>query len=79
MSSETTWKSLLLLDPRLADLERLALNSHRYGFCEARDWQVIVGQLRRRVSWDAKLPELGTSEAYDVAYRHLLGCWEGGR
>ena len=79
LTTETTWPSLVRVEPNLRALEQTALNAYRFHFREERDWETIKSQLNRLVGWNAKTQELATPQAYDVAYRHLRKCWGEGR
>jgi hypothetical protein len=75
MIHRTPWTHLVTLEPRLAGLERRARACAGSG--NWHDWEGIKRQLQQLVGWNARNPELGSSEAFDVAYRYLLGIWEG--
>ena len=67
-----TWHHLIAIEPRLRAVERLARSAGR----SWRDWERIRRAMRPLVGWYARRPELQSSEAWDVAYRHVLQVWE---
>jgi len=73
-----TWEELVALDPRLVGVQRLAIERRSAvtsGSVHA--WGDIKRVMMRLVGWAAEVYELRTSTAYNVAYDHLLRCWEG--
>lgn len=70
-----SWNGLLDLEPRLLALER------RAQMCRSddwRDWSLLKSELSRLVGWDSgNHGELGTPDAYELAFTHLLAAWEG--
>lgn len=69
---------LAQVEPRLRELEGAALRLHRRD-PEWRVWSELKRALSRLAGWEAEQYSLRTTEAYDVAYSHLLHCWEIGR
>ena len=76
-----TFDELAKLEPRLRALERTALSAHRPGRADWSQWERIKAALGRLVGWRAPGADsrLTTTLAWDVAYAHLLACWETGR
>jgi len=69
-----TWQILCRIEPHLIDLERFAER------CNSRDWreyEEIKRSTQLLVGCGRNHPVLGTSDAYDIAHRHLckLGGW----
>lgn len=88
MTKKVTWKQLVAAEPRLALLleEAKAVDGSGKHFCANRVWHERDGlkwRMSDLVGWDRKGdPLLGTSEAYDVAYRKIYDalpdcrdCW----
>lgn len=73
-----TWAELVEIEPELAEVERQAIQSHRKGHDDIRDWGQIKRAFLPLVGFEAKRYELRNSTCYDVAYDHLLSCWEFG-
>ena len=76
-----TWAQLVKREPLLGALEasirevrpmgpHYCANARWYGYNEWRG-RGMKPRLERLVGWVARCPDLRTSEAYDVAYRHL--------
>ena len=76
-----TWAQLVKREPLLDGLEaairevrpkgpHYCANARWYGYNEYRG-RGFRAQLENLVGWDARCPDLQTSDAYDVAYRHL--------
>lgn len=74
-----TWAELVEVEPRLLDVERRVLALHRDGQDDLRAWAEIKQLFMPLIGWSAEKYKLRTSKAYDVAYNHLLNCWETGR
>ena len=70
-----SWRYLVATEPRLRSIERLARSVGRSWLA----WERVKRALRPLAGWDARRPELQSSEAWDVAYQHLLRVWEGKR
>lgn len=72
-----TWSELTALEPELETLleKTKAARPRRYFWNE---WELIKGRLKYLVGWDAQKPELGSSEAWDIAYQRLLGAFRTG-
>lgn len=73
------WDDLVAAEPKLHDMEAEAWRAWRSGKPALIAW--YTDELRYRlpdlVGWDRKgHPVLGSEEAYDVAYDHLLGIVE---
>ena len=71
-----TWHDLVMLEPRLLDLER---SIRREGPYDRDVWyKIYKPDLRLLVGFDReKGPEiLQTAEAYDVAYNHLYRLYD---
>jgi len=69
-----TWAAIAELEPRLLGLRaaaRLTRRRHRTWH----EYQRLRGLLSRLVGWHASRPELRSTEAYDLAHRHVLGGW----
>ena len=82
-----TWRGLVAIEPALADIEAMALDIHykvsRPEPVDAfdgldRGWSTVKRAFLPLVGWSAKRYSLRNSTAYDVAYDHLLACWENG-
>jgi hypothetical protein len=73
-----TWSELLAVEPRLCEVEQMALGLHRRRY-DWRAWGRIKGDFMPLVGWSAEKYEIRHSAAYDTAYGHLLHCWETGR
>ena len=74
-----TWSELVALEPSLADVERLAIQSYRRGDDDFRCWGKIKRAFLPLVGFTAQRYELRNSTCYDVVYDHLLSCWNTGR
>lgn len=75
-----TWQELVALEPRLADVERLALELHpRAAQDDWLAWATIKRAFMPLVGFEAEQYALRHSAAYNVAYDHLLNVWETGR
>ena len=74
-----TWQELVGVEPRLVEVEALALRLHPLA---AQDdwgaWGQVKMAMMRLVGWEAEQYALRHSAAYDVAYEHLLDIWETG-
>lgn len=69
-----TWSGLVELEPRLAGLANRAACGGDW-----RAWSNVTTDLRRLVGFCCDAPAgspLVTSDAYEVAYRHLLEIFE---
>lgn len=78
-TSAPTWASCRALEPRLADLEHRVAT---LGITDAhpdywREYETWKRELSRLVGWDARRPELRTTDCYDACHRHLLSIMEG--
>jgi len=75
-------EDLVKVEPRLLEVERLALSLHplsrRDSLRSWRAWERIKRAMENLVGWQAEQRELRHSTAYDIAYDHLLECWENG-
>lgn len=73
-----TWDELVQVEPSFAEVERMALALHS-ARSDVRDWGWIKRAFLPLVGFEARQYELRNSACYDVAYDHLLHCWEDGR
>ena len=74
------WDDLVRAEPELAEVERLALSLyHKSGGQDVRDWSRVKRAFLPLVGFDARRYTLRSPAAYNVAYDHVLACWERGR
>lgn len=79
-ADQKCWRRLVKNEPRLKDLERDALALHRGDEdVEWGDWEGVKQRLSRLVGWWAESPRIRSHKDFEVAYDHLLTCWECGR
>ncbi len=80
MENKITWAELIVLEPRLVELEKRikSVKKEERGnkfFCANWTWyNYFKGDVCSLVGWEiwrGANPKLATSEAYDVAYHHL--------
>ena len=76
-----SWKQLTKIEPRLKDLERQALDAHENGSVNWAAWEGVKQQLSRLCGWWCRSSDfrLTSQAAWDLAYQHLLHCWESGQ
>lgn len=69
-----TFDALAALEPRLQTLADLA---RCWGagptYCELAAWRLLKGEVAVLVGMYAERDELRSSDAYDIAYRHIYG------
>jgi len=71
------WSELVLIEPDLATVERLAINLHP-SHPDREDWLTLTGMLRPLVGDAAIRPELRDWKPWAVAVEHIRRCWETG-
>ena len=81
-ATRPTWAELVQVEPRLADVERLAfrLHWHHAGDMYWHWYNDLKDAFLGLVGWGAEQYDLRTAAAYDVAYDHLFYIfWHGRR
>ncbi len=78
IEEEMAWNDLVASEPRLQNLETLALGLHRT-HDDIYAWGLIKLAMSLLVGFAAQNPKLKTSYAYDVAYERLQRCFEEGK
>ncbi len=70
-----TWPEMLVLEPRLAPLEKLArhMRGDRW-----RNREILRRLASKLVGWDARNPLLATDRAFEIAMDHLQSVLDGG-
>ena len=75
---DDAWEALVATEPRLLALKRdLIAGRRERNYWPA--WSQASARLRQLVGWGADHPQLRTSAAYEVAYRHLLTAFDAGQ
>lgn len=77
-SAPTDFRKAALIEPRLLDLEADVRTARPTEAGFWRDWEAFKGRLKRLVGWRAVEPRLASSDAYELAAKHLLGLFENG-
>ncbi len=71
-----TWEDCVELAPFLRTVENAAVDMNKRGQQDWHSYEALKRQAKLVVGWGAKIPELATTEAYDVVMSHLLDVWE---
>lgn len=77
--SETTWSALVEIEPRLQEVEEVALLLYQPRVTNWHAWSYVKRLMSRLVGWTGEKDEISSSDDYEVAYSWLLCCWETGR
>ena len=75
----TTFDQLCRLQPALRTLERDALAAHKPGPVDWDEYEQLKARLGRLVGWWCGARDSRLVEGWDVAYPHILACWETDR